>query len=263
LNNLETTQNLNSSENAVSFLIHFRCPECSKLYSSDPEKIYTERPEYTCTSCDTDFDISLLQALENPEVIGVKKPKSTPALENPAEQRTLDLPVLSKNKLSDEQEALEVELKHSLLAEMQNEKGELPQEETLELLWQDVLHSYSDRKVHAAFIKKCQSKGQIDFAAKMYGRILKNNPHDRVAKSFVAKIQMSAEAEAFVSAEQSGKILTKSFYITLVIVLTGLMLILTGLVLGQNKNLAGLGIALIFFTFAVKAFFQPRRPSVD
>lgn len=267
LNNLDIDQNLKSSElfneSTGTFLIHFRCPDCSKLYSSNPENIYTENPDYTCTSCQTEFSVSLLQALENSEVVGVKKQKLL-------KSETLELP---------EKKALKVEVKKAadvavdkLIEEFKEkprtqvhfqELEEARQVNALELMWQDVLNSYEDRETHSAFIKHCKKEGHLDFALEMYGNILKHNPNDRIAGSFVAKMKVSAEVETFVESEQSHKILTQSFYVTLAIVCTGLSLICLGLVFGDDKNLAGLGIALIFFTFAVKAFFQPRRSSVD
>lgn len=267
MNNLDkdqNLQNLKSSDSPTSYSIHFRCPDCSKLYSSNPENIYTENPEYSCTACDTEFSVSLLQALVSPEVVGVKKQKKS----------------VSETVLLPEKKALELKAKEvqseKVLTDLVSEFKEKPKTrvhfeeleaakyaDRFELLWQDVLNSYEHRQTHSDFIKICKLEGELDFALQMYGNILRHNPNDRIAKSFVAKMQVSTEVEGFVESEKSHKLLTKSFYVTLAIVFSGLGLILMGLVFGDNKNLAGLGIALIFFTFAVKAFFQPRRPAVD
>lgn len=280
-NDLTKNQALKNSESATPFLIHFRCPDCSKLYSSNPEKIYVENPEYSCTACDTDFTVSLIQALENSEVVGIKKQEvltsetvdlpvqeAVVATVEPEEAPQTHTEVVVQEDLAANSQAvvegLVEEFKEKPRSRVQFEELEMARHaNAFELMWQDVLGDYSNREAHSAFIRKCKDEGQLDFAFQMYGSILRNNPSDRVAKSFVAKMQVSTDVEAFNESNKSHTMLTKSFYVTLAIVGTGLALIMMGLVFGENKNLAGLGIALIFFTFAVKAFFQPRRPSVD
>jgi len=263
LNNLDKDQILKTSLPEPQFLINFRCPDCSKLYSSDPENIYVENPEYSCTSCETEFTVSLIQALENSEVVGVKKQSEAPS-------ETINLPIQDSLNVEVTAQELTEERVDELINDFQDKASEEQEDRSairhadkFELLWQDVLGCYADREAHAKFIRTCSDEGRLEFAHQMYGNILKNNPTDRIAHSFVTKMQVSAEVEAFVGSEKSHQMLTTSFYITLAIVSTGLVLILMGLIFGENKNLAGLGIALIFFTFAVKAFFQPRRPSID
>ena len=184
MNNLDQKNNdpnhLKTSDINQPLRIHFRCPDCSKLYSSDPEKIYVENPEYTCTACGTDFSVSLIQALENSEVVGVKK-------QNPKPSDTVDLPV---SKSDDERliTALEQSSKKTI-SELSQELDERPRSKadfrelvesrfvnTLELMWQDVLSDYENREVHSAFIKACKSEGHLDFALHMYGNILKHSP---------------------------------------------------------------------------------------
>ena|GEM_PF-2540079 len=268
MNNVDTDQNLNtylkSNDSTDQYLIHFRCPDCSKLYSSNPENIYTENPEYTCSSCETEFSVSLLRALETPEVVGVKKQKlkkvETVLLPEVKKIETKKIEAKSQKTV----EALVEEFKEQPKSRVHFQDLErVRHANTYELLWQGVLGSYEDRDAHSTFIKVCKADDHLDFALKMYGNILKHNSNDRIASSFVAKMKMNTEVKGFVAAEKSQKLLTTSFYITLAIVFTGLALICMGLVFGEDKNLAGLGIALIFFTFAVKAFFQPRRPAVD
>ena len=50
--------------------IRFRCPSCSKLFSSNPNAIFVEKPHYKCTSCRSNFYVVLQEALNNSEVVG-------------------------------------------------------------------------------------------------------------------------------------------------------------------------------------------------
>lgn len=266
MNNLDLNEKNNLNNNSTDPFcnpIHFRCPSCSKLYTSDPFKIFVEHPEYTCSSCKTEFSISLLQALQSPEVLGVKIIKQV-------EPKTIDLP---KEQIQDSLESKRVV--ESLQEEQLEEKaGEAPlktsQEDlkatqiksSLDSAWDFVLEDYEDRSAHIAFVKTCRDEGSLDTAIEKYTRLLKINPSDEIAKNFLAKIQIFEESKQLFTEEQKRRFFTKTFYITLAIVCLGLLFITYGLIFGDNKNLAGLGIGLIFFTFAVKAFFQPRRPNL-
>ncbi|MGH1468394.1 MAG: hypothetical protein ACRBBP_05885 [Bdellovibrionales bacterium] len=245
------------NENHDLSRIHFRCPSCSKLYSSDPARIYVESPEYTCSGCEADFSISLLQALENVEIVGnlITKPQA----------ETVELPkikkaakAVAKKEIEDIQqefnfEALESgDVSFSALVE-ENFKNEFEEK------WAQTLEGYENRELHKEFISFCKSADNLDFAIDKYARITEVNPHDKIAASFLKKIELGVEARMTFESVRNAKIFNRSFYITLGIVCFGLLMVFIGTLWLQNKNIAGLGLGLIFFTFAAKAFFQPRQ----
>ena len=263
LNNLDLNEKTNLNNNSTDLFcspIRFRCPTCSKLYSSDPSKIFVEHPEYTCSSCSTEFSISLLQALQMPEVLGIKTLKSL-------SPKTISLPSENQEKSEHVVESLQKEqlLERAGAAPLKTSFQDVQESKALqkiELLWSSVLEKYEDRELHVTFIKTCRDEGRLEAAIEKYTNIAKANPNDELTQSFLSKIQVFQESKQLFTAEQKRKFFTKTFYTTLGIVCFGILLIFAGLFWGGDKNLAGLGIGLIFFTFAVKAFFQPRRPNL-
>ncbi len=243
------------NENHDLSRIHFRCPSCSKLYSSDPAKIYVENPEYTCSSCKSDFSISLLHALENVEIVGnlIKKPQA----------ETVELPQVKKAKpIEEEIQDIQQEFDFEALESGDVSFNALVEENfknNFEEKWSEVLCDYENRDCHRAFISFCKESANLDFAIGKYAKIIEVNPHDEIAASFLKQIEFGVEAKMTLESVKNAKIFNRSFYITLGIVCFGLLMVLIGTLWFQNKNVAGLGLGLIFFTFAAKAFFQPRQ----
>jgi hypothetical protein len=130
---------------------------------------------------------------------------------------------------------------------------------SLELSWDKVLKGYEERERHNEFLNHCRLEDDIEFAIEKYSKMLKVNPNDEIAGGFLKKIELSAMSYEKLNSARQEKFFTRSFFITLAILLGGLAVIGVGLLLFQNKNIAGLGIGLIFFTFAARAFFQQRQ----
>lgn len=237
--------------------INFRCPSCSKLYTSDPSRIYVEEPEYTCSSCDMEFSISLLQALENSEVVGnpilhVYEEDTAPA--------QVELPKKT-NSTAKTVELLQQEFDFDKLEEGSVSFSELVEDDLngpFEEKWAAVLDDYESRQAHNKFINYCKTEKNLDYAIERYAKIVEINPSDRLASSFLKKIEFTVDTRMKLNSIKDSGLFSRSFYITLGVVLCGLLMIAIGSLWFQNKNIAGLGIGLVFFTFAAKAFFQPR-----
>lgn len=258
MNNVDFhTKNENHDLGQTLDRIHFRCPCCSKLYSSDPAKIYVEEPEYTCSKCKRDFSISLLNALQQSETVGVELKKFL-------EVETVELPTLNDSQT----ESTEVEL-NKLQQEFDFEsleKGDVSFNDLVqknvrndfESHWGVVMASYESRDAHNKFISFCKEENELDFAIEKYASLVGINPNDKIASSFLKRIQFILDAKMKFEVVRERAFFTKSVYITMGIVFCGFLLIAMGTFWLQNKNIAGLGLGLIFFTFAARAFFQPR-----
>ncbi len=246
--------------------IKFRCPTCSKLYASDPSQIYVEEPEFTCTSCETEFSISLIQALENSEVIGRPVVTDENVIIKAPDQIELPKKAFSpQTETLEPAEELQREFDFEQLEEGRVSFSELVEEDFLstefsqvEEEWALVLKHYESRDAHNKFIEFCKENGELDFAAEQYAKLLKINPNDQIASSFLKKMEFTLDTKMQFDAIKNSSFFSKSFLITAGVVLCGVMMIALGSILLQNKNIAGLGIGLVFFTFAAKAFFQPR-----
>ncbi len=247
MNNVDSYIN---NENHDLSRIYFKCPNCLKSYSSDPAKIYVEEPEYTCLKCQTKFLIPLLATLQQSEVIGT--PLKTVQLPKALKVETLD----TKSVLNQLQQEFDFK---ALKKGSFNELVEKNLEIDFEFEWSKVLKDYKDRAVHLDFIEYCKKKMHLEFAIEKYAKLISVNPHDSLAKSFLKKIEFDIESRMNLESVKKFKLFTRSFYTTLGIICLGILMILMGTLWFQNKNITGLGLGLIFFTFAVKAFFQPRQ----
>lgn len=245
------------NENQDLSRINFRCPCCSKLYSSDPSKIYVEEPEYTCSKCDAEFSISLLMALQQTEVVGVEledEVKTTSEI--------VDLPVSAKATESVVKD-LQQEFNFEALEKGEVSFNEIVEENfnnSLDSKWDEVLGDYENRKTHNKFIEFCKKSKNLEFAIDKYAKLIEVNHNDKIASSFLQKMEIGLESKMkFKVAAIRAGFFTRPVFIAVGVVCFGLLLIAVGSLLFQNKNIAGLGIGLIFFTFAARAFFQPRH----
>lgn len=221
--------------------IHFRCPHCSKRFSTSVHLIHVEKPEFTCSSCQTDFFISFFQALDNGEVIGVELPKTEVSLE---ESPSLD----AKEILTSVKEDLEKDMgpiEEPALAH------------PLDLSWQKVLEDYESFSSHQEFIQDCEEQQNLDYALERYSLITDVNPQDQEAQRALKWIEWRCAQAAEVE-EQRGGFLRQNYFYSSLCVLLGMAIMALGHWVLVDKNIIGLGMGLIFFTFAVRAFLQPR-----
>ncbi len=241
-----------NNENHDLSRIYFKCPNCLKPYSSDPTKIYVEEPEYTCLKCKTEFSIPLSAALQQSEIIGTLL--KTVQLPKAVKVEAID----AKTTLNQLQQEFDFKTLKDGNASF-DELGEKNLKIDFEFEWSKVLKDYENRAVHLNFIEYCTKKMNLEFAIEKYGRLIAVNPNDALAQSFLKKIEFNIESRMNFESVKTFKMFTRSFYIILSIVCVGILMILMGTLWFQNKNIAGLGLGLIFFTFAAKAFFQPRQ----
>jgi hypothetical protein len=242
MNNLSQKQTENSEAK-----IRFRCPSCSKLFSSNPNAIFVEKPQYKCTSCKTDFYIVLKDALNSSEVVGY---------DFVAEAKPLPQPEMSDLIKSPEPKVKLEDVDWSIIEDDVDFKSTELLEDPLESSWSLIVKSYQDKKLHQNFIKLAQTHDRIDFAKKKYGEILKANPFDEVARSCFNLIEIKEQTEIMLSKELDKTHVKTSMWSAIVLTL-GVLLIFLGLfVFPEFQRLSGLGLGLVVFTFALKSLFQ-------
>ncbi len=252
--------------------VHFRCPSCSKLFAANPSYINTEKPEFTCNSCATEFWISFSEALSLNEVIGYKIEKEvdfeeekplksddqgifnqTLHVENFEQER--EESEKPQSSILDDLKGLIDEVNDSDMEFIDNQE-KTEREPTQKDMWSNVLGEYSDLSLHDEFINFCYEADDIGYAAEKYKSMLDMNQHDQVARLYLNKIKLSTVNQArnesqtrIANTQMNGNV---GAFAAAAIGLGALFVVL-GFTIAPLQNLVGLGIAIIFFTFAVQA----------
>lgn len=227
--------------------IRFRCPSCSKLFSSNPNAIFVEKPHYKCTSCKSDFYIILQEALNSSEVVGYNLISNDQSAE---EAKMADLQDSPKAQVSFE------DVDWSIVSDDIDFKSNEELEDPLDSAWNLALKSYYNKSVHKDFIRLAKTHDRVDFAKEKYGKILKSNPFDEVARSCFNLIEIEEQTEILLG-QELDKAHVKTGLWSAVVVTLGVVLIFLGLfVIPDYQRLVGLGLGLVVFTFALKSLFQ-------
>ena len=236
-----------STENSEA-KIRFRCPCCSKLFVSNPNAIFVEKPQYKCTSCRSDFYIVLQEALNSSEVVGYDFVTEAKPVQ---EAKMSDLQKTPKARVNPE------DVDWSIVENDIDFKGpDADFKDPLDQSWDLVVKSYKQKSVHKDFINLAKLHDRVDFAKEKYGEILKANPFDEVARSCFNLIQIEEDTEILLGKEASNSRVKTDLW-SFVIVALGLILIVLGLfVIPEYQRLSGLGLGLVVFTFALKSLFQ-------
>jgi len=240
--------------------IRFRCPKCSKLYTSNPAEIFVDKPEFKCTSCESSFYISFNDALKNHEVIGYlldQKQLEAEKTLSSSRKDTTNAFKTSQSEMADKNFVAKVDwsvFDYDVQFVEENQKNP-----SLEEAWAFVQTAYTNNLAHKKFIKMARSFNNIEYAKQMYSQILKSNPFDEIARSKFNLINIEEETERMLIKENDKTQLKWSMWSFFTIGF-GLLFIFLGLVVfPEFKKLAGLGLGLVVFTFALKSLLLDDR----
>ncbi len=240
--------------------IRFRCPNCSKLYTSNPAEIFVDKPEFRCTSCESNFYISFNDALKNHEVIGYlldQKQLESEKILSTSRKNTSKKFVSMQSEMSDKNFVAKVDwsvFDYNVQFVEENKKNI-----SLEEAWAFVQTAYNNNLAHKKFIKMAKKFNNIEFAKQMYSQILKSNPFDEIARSKFNLISIEEETERMLLKENDKTQLKWSMWSFFTIGFGLLFLFLGLVVFPEFKKIAGLGLGLVVFTFALKSLLQDDR----
>lgn len=278
--NIENTTQKAGSANAMDTLdVRTRCPNCLKLYSVPLSEITEEEPRFNCNGCNTQFVISLREALESE--ITLHEIYTCPKCGCGYGAGDIECKKCGVIFLK-----LEDKSKKSYSQRNDDSFSSTPE---LRQLWEDILNDYDKDELHRKFINTAWANNSLDYAAYKYATILEVLPSDQhavqaqreITALMTIKFQFSAEssmktshdfssvdssiASSAVSSEGlsvglpvAGRqmLFFRNFKITNVIMFLCGILIVMGVLLPHMRNLVGFGSAILGFILVLRYYFR-------
>lgn len=130
------------------------------------------------------------------------------------------------------------------------EESDLTTSALLKQMWQSVLDRYEDESKHQAFIRACESEGNLTYALNRYSTILEATPYEPRARRLRESVKALMELKARVLAPKQGNPdKTKGWLVLHVLLIgTALSLIAAGWLWPQFRNVIGFGAVLLFIS---------------
>lgn len=246
-----------------SVVLKVHCPHCYKGYIVRAKEIKDDHPQFQCQSCSTRFWFAFPEALEAGEIVGfpmewkdqrtqaalVEPPKESPRAPLPAAAQAAALGLLQLNcpkcqtrYKHGQKECFTCGVVFERWAKVM-EDGPRAQP-LVEKRWQTLLESYSNREIHQEFISLCQKMDELPYALSKYSLILSLQPNDFIAKDMQKQLSALLTFKAERSNMSSG-FFSQMRWSTSLFILCGII-IGTGIVLPEWRNLVGAGMALAF-----------------
>lgn len=250
--------------------IHVRCPDCLKLFVVDPREISEARPKFKCTACATSFWLPYPGCLDHQEVIGfpvVDLDESLGARSKPlvAEEesqvtaRTNPCPKCGAPSKAGELECQECGVVFKKYYALLEESQDLPASPRLKVIWDEIIGHYEDESLHQKFLREAKGEDNLAFAARKYQRLLEACATDEIAKKYrQAIVQLASAPIDERQLQRPPKKMGWRLPFVSLIYLLAAMLMVMGYLLTPERNLVGVGAAILFFTFAVRVYFGTR-----
>jgi hypothetical protein len=256
-------------------LAHFnvRCPSCNKLFRIDSREIKSSSPHFDCTACKARFSFDFPPTNVNRVETRVVSQKDTFQLADAVDREEIKEikkcpkcqslnPALSK-------ECLKCGVIFERAESVQPTDAALGAIPSLVKAWQDLLSDYDNLKKHVAFVDRCEDLQALPFALKKYQSLKEAQPQDDLAQKMLHRVllrRMQGRA-AQIGAFQT--LMTQLLKVNWVrvrklmpLVLSALM-ILIGITQNSDRNIAGLGAALLFLTVGLTVFVKGRLSLED
>lgn len=266
--------------------IKIRCPECLKLYAVKTDQITESRPRFQCVGCEKQFWITYPEVLSmGEEILGYpldwletnepsdqsepmahSKPEPEPVFTN-ANPRVFACPKCGHGYASGESECVKcgvvfLRMKESPRPAVNDISASIEVRE----LWDEVLNDYENFEKHQNFINAALADKSLTYAAQHYSRILEVCPQDELAQKAQKEVSSLAFArfESQIVKDGSSKtnffgdidISFRRFRFTTLILFMCAMVIAMGFILPHQRNLVGVGTAVMFFILALRFYFR-------
>lgn len=126
----------------------------------------------------------------------------------------------------------------------------------LRALWQVVLDDYESQQAHDDFMTAGLRAKKLSFVAAKYRPLVETNPNDEIAESRLDQVRelmmTEVKVEKVTAAPAKG---VNLFRLDRVIIILSAMIIVIGYFIPGMRNLVGFGVAILFFTLALKFLF--------
>lgn len=242
-----------------------RCPGCLKPYAVSRDQIQTDKPRFECKACQQQFWVQSPDCFFVEDVIGFPIQDPNSALKHKAvspakvEDPTLAAKIFTCPKCTEPYSAGQTECTKCGLVFRKFEnsfQGTNTARTTPELkkAWEDLIINYHDLTRHLRFLEAAERAGCLEYAAERYQRVSEAAPDDEMAQDMLKDIEARAQKD-LKPAPKVGAISFSQNLGFIIILLVGVILTVIGIGLPQMRNLAGLGVATIFLSGAVRYYF--------
>ncbi|MBN8536728.1 MAG: hypothetical protein J0M15_06720 [Deltaproteobacteria bacterium] len=249
-----TTENSTITNSKDQTTLKIRCPQCISLYEVHSSKINTSIAEFVCPKCQSLFGFNYPPS--NPSAIltflisldELELKKSCPKCHHFQSEKNLSC------------ESCGVVIENYLLIQNEN-YPKVPVE--LIKQWQQIFLDFESKPTHETFIRKCISRGKIDYALFKYKELSKTMNDPKLYEfwsEYIRSMTKVSKTEININRMKSGffdfnpaKIKSIVFFL---FILIGSSMILLGLFNFNYRNSIGGGIALLILTFGFTVFRQ-------
>jgi hypothetical protein len=270
--------------------LRVRCPHCYKLYSVATEEIREAKPKFECVDCHGRFWIAFPESLEHAGgVIGFAIEATAPAATNsltattspaattaPIIAKPFSCPKCGEAYAGGDRECTRCGVIFAKFSAARENTAhtEISASPELRDLWEAALNDYDNQSRHQQFLGYAQIEGNLEYALSKYNLILENCPADQMAAraQAEAKALMVARLEArmpVMHGKESKGIFSglqdafaniplriPGFRFGTLIMFLCAMVIVTGLIVPGQRNLAGVGSSILFFILALRYYFR-------
>lgn len=268
--------------------IHFRCPQCQKLYSAHLEAFQSHEPHFECLHCHSVFGIDLSQfqapVLAKTSVFETKENTLTETKnEILVKSESVDRNSVSKKACpkcgaTNNLKAEECKSCQVVFAKIEGQElsGEWKVSPTTMKLWKSLLEDFENQNLHQEFIESCSKENILAFALERYetldrsfgGDPLVRRNLEQVRARILAPLELpitqgsevktSSKAEGQQAVDENDEIPLKTILMFLSYGI-GILLFFLGVMKAGPKNSSGFGVALIMMTYGVIYFIDNRK----
>lgn len=263
--------------------IHFRCPQCQKLYSALVSNFQSQEPHFECLHCHSVFglDLSLFQADLGQSTHPLESDKAI--VETICKSDVLEGNSVSKKECPkcgtlNKVDAKECKSCQVIFSKMEGLElaGDLKVPPRIIQKWKALLENFENQSLHQEFIESCASEKLLAFALERYEVLDKSFGGDSLARKNLEQIRVRITSPLEIPLDRESSAL-KSFddhaennkdendeipirsILTVLSYALGVLLFILGLMKAGPKNSAGFGVVIILMTYGVIYFIDNRK----
>jgi len=236
--------------------LQFRCPQCLKLFQVERKQIFSLQPEFHCTKCLCRFTFDYHPDAQQVQTKALALPQVGKLSQTPQKRKpSAELLACPKCQTLNPRTSTECYKCGVVLAKVEviAKEKKVRVFPSLMKLWQDLLNDYTNIAKHVEFVDRCEDLQALPFALKKYKDLKEIQPHDSMANKMFDSVilrALSAQAQKYKKIPIMKRIHSlpwANMIRTSPLVLGGVLLV-TGLLHYEARNLAGAGAALLALT---------------
>lgn len=227
--------------------VYLRCPDCLKLYVVETRSFRSRRPHFDCQICGCLFELSeelQKEQLHSAELLPTQR------LDENKKAPEQDCPKcgFSNPATSEECYSCQIIFKKWNVPVTKDENAQPPA--TADIQWAQLVEKFDDLSAHYHFLQFCFESGQLDFATSKYKEMNTLSGGDPLCQGMLLKIG-NLRLEKKRDIKQQIKNFQWSRLLYWVVLATGGGCFIYGLLHPGSKNLAGLGVAILFLCYGL------------